>query len=544
MYASEDAGPLAGLEPAETHQVFMINTGNTGSSRGSAGSVPASEPVQQQATQDAPQPPPALAAPYWTQQNWQWPMPSEWQGTAPPMMMMAPMQPQVADLPAWATMNEFGFARPEGQGPQTLTEEADPLFPGAYEQHAPSTLEWNNQPQIDQQWATETTLENWYDEPVLPNIETISRLDTAHHSFIDQFWQVQHHNTAIRDYTKGKAKGKGKPHEVPIQNTSAATPDEPVTFDGDDRICAICLEEFEGGDRCLRVVCRHVFHVHCWNDLLISTEETTESCPSCRGSARIVARFRFIAAPVDAYVPPTGAAAQPIVHVLSPQVSRQNSQDSFQSILPWTPSPGQQPDGYYHASTQLPGGIPSIMVDVGAWTNLAGKVIARKIAQVAIGSGLKPEQKKMNIPFQIMGVGNGSQACTWETKLPICIDDGEGGSTVHYFETPTVDGTGGDIPALLGLRSISGKQGVLETAAGKEKLSFPGPGGYSITWSPGTQHLPLQRAPSGHLVVPLGDFSKIKKPTGGLAPQSTIFHARLPHVNASSSSSAGPMSHQ
>ena len=212
----------------------------------------------------------------------------------------------------------------------------------------------------------------------------------------------------------------------------------------------------------------------------------------------------------------------------------------MQSILPWNPAPGPQPYGYYHASTQLPDGQLSILVDVGAWTNLTGKKIARAMAQVALGAGYPPAQWRMDTPLQIAGIGSGAQDCNWETRLPICIADSEGGSeSVHHFETPTVEGAGENLPALLGLKSISHKQGVLETAAGKERLSFPGPGGYEIQWSPGTEHFDLKSAPSGHLVIPLGKFENISHQQGGIPKGGTVFHAR-PQLGVNSNSSSGP----
>ena len=79
------------------------------------------------------------------------------------------------------------------------------------------------------------------------------------------------------------------------------------------------------------------------------------------------------------------------------------------------------------------------------------------------------------------------------------------------------------------------KEGVLEMGPGKERLSFPGPGGYTIQWSPGTRHFPLEPAPSGHLIKPCDEYSKVKPPTG-LPRPSTTFHA-----TSRSSSCAAPL---
>jgi len=123
--------------------------------------------------------------------------------------------------------------------------------------------------------------------------------------------------------------------------------------------------------------------------------------------------------------------------------------------------------------------------------------------------------------------------------LPIaCRNDDDGQSKLHRFEVPTLEGSGGDVPALLGLRSISAKQGVLETKTGSERLSFPGPGGYKIEWSPGTEHFALEKAPSGHLVIPCDGFADVPTSTGGLPPATVTMHANLgnPEEMASSSS--------
>ena len=50
------------------------------------------------------------------------------------------------------------------------------------------------------------------------------------------------------------------------------------------------------------------------------------------------------------------------------------------------------------------------------------------------------------------------------------------------------------------------KDAVLILRKGKEMMVFPGPGGYKIECSPGTERLPMIPAPSGHLVIPCDKF--------------------------------------
>ena len=211
--------------------------------------------------------------------------------------------------------------------------------------------------------------------------------------------------------------------------------------------------------------------------------------------------------------------------LLAPTPTRNSSSDSFWSAFPWKPAPGVQPEGYYHASTQLPSGQLSIMLDIGAWTNIAGAKIGRAIAATALAAGRPAQQQRMDRPLSIMGVGNGTQECKWEGKFPICLEGTDGtADQVHRFDAPLVEGTGEDLPAILGLRSVKAKQGVIETENGKEMLSLPGPGGYEIKWSPGTQHIRLRNAPSGHMVIPLSDFKKVSAPKGGLAERPRVIH--------------------
>ena len=78
------------------------------------------------------------------------------------------------------------------------------------------------------------------------------------------------------------------------------------------------------------------------------------------------------------------------------------------------------------------------------------------------------------------------------------------------------------------------KSGVLEMANGKERLTFPGPGGYKIEWMPGAVHIPLQRAQSGHLMAPLDAYDLIDKNQGGVSdvPTATLHAVVEPSVHA------------
>ena len=44
----------------------------------------------------------------------------------------------------------------------------------------------------------------------------------------------------------------------------------PHIYEGDERSCSLCLEEFVHGQRVCRVTCRHMYHASCWEILMTS----------------------------------------------------------------------------------------------------------------------------------------------------------------------------------------------------------------------------------------------------------------------------------
>ena len=91
-----------------------------------------------------------------------------------------------------------------------------------------------------------------------------------------------------------------------------------------------------------------------------------------------------------------------------------------------------------------------------------------------------------------------------------------------------VSDEGRELPALLGLQSMARQNAVLEMNPGNEHLTLPGPGGYSINWSPGSIRYKLEQAPSGHLILPCDEFEKVSKVKGGLKEPMMTFFGNAP----------------
>ena len=186
----------------------------------------------------------------------------------------------------------------------------------------------------------------------------------------------------------------------------------------------------------------------------------------------------------------------------------------WRDVGSWWPTGSNGDTPYYLASTDLPGGRIGVIVDTGAWTNLWGLRVAQRLAAKAHQAGLEPKSERLRRPLHVAGVGNGSQQANWELNIPIAVTNRDGVTTQHSMRAPAVEGEGSELPALLGLRSMQANNAVLETGADRKRLTFPGPGGFDITWAPGATHFDLESAPSGHMLIRVDDYDKLSPTTG------------------------------
>ena len=152
-----------------------------------------------------------------------------------------------------------------------------------------------------------------------------------------------------------------------------------------------------------------------------------------------------------------------------------------------------------------------------------GETLARKLAKRALDAGHRPMEKKMSPPLSIQGVGNGSQQCIWEMECPVAIPHADGDAHEHSFKTPIVTGAGKDLPGLLGLKSLEAQRAILDTAG--KTLIIPGPGPVELNLPPGSLRIPLEKAPSGHLVMVVDEYHKTVQSQGGLKERTVHFLA-------------------
>jgi len=158
----------------------------------------------------------------------------------------------------------------------------------------------------------------------------------------------------------------------------------------------------------------------------------------------------------------------------------------------------------FHALVRLASGAEGLLIDCGAISNLVGEKWVRRSATLAekCGQGTTWTDTPK---CKVEGVGSGSSEITRKARVPICLSSG----VQAVYEASVVDGS--ELPALLGLQSLESRHAIIDT--GHQRLVFPGPGGFELRLSPGSISLTLERANSGHLLLPSSEWSKLKGTT-------------------------------
>ena len=296
--------------------------------------------------------------------------------------------------------------------------------------------------------------------------------------------------------------------ELPTSDDEAST--RPRIPDDPRPTCAICLEPLQTGESIATLGCDHTFHLDCVDGYTASNisevPPVPSLCPQCR--AELTVTYRGIN---------TATTTAGNFDISTPGLESEDSGfETPGSAFPWWPSStnATASSAAYHSTTQLADGRLSLIVDPGAWTNLMGAKLARELTKRALRHGHTPAQEKMPVPLNVSGVGNGSQQCRFQVRCPIAIPHSDGQARLHSLESPIVEGPGEDLPGLLGLRTLETLRAIMDT--GNRILYIPGPGDVQIILPPGSQAIPLEKAPSGHLVMPIDNFERLRASPPGL----------------------------
>ena len=363
-----------------------------------------------------------------------------------------------------------------------------------------------------------------------PAAATLSSLPSVHHDAMDEFWNVQTQLTANREQVRRSALQRVAaqiPRPPEEQPPPPPDSEEEINYDGVNTECPICMADFAPGEKVVRLTCQHMYHEACWADYLMSRNVRRVRCPACRGNANVISRFRYVQAPPD-------QAREPSIDSYAT-----GEQEAFPVWSSVQNQPAEETTACFHAGTRVPGRI-SALVDPGARTSTGGKAIVREQAVKGQKYGFTSNQTKLTKPITFQGIGEGAPKATWKVQLPVAVKTDDGRTQKMEFRTPVLEGGAAEeTPLLYGLDSMEEKNGVLEMAPSGRYLTFPGPGGYKITWEPGAIRIPLEMTPSGHLAFTLDNFDTLPETTSGLKKEELILHTSPPPPVEESSSSSG-----
>ena len=176
--------------------------------------------------------------------------------------------------------------------------------------------------------------------------------------------------------------------------------------------------------------------------------------------------------------------------------------DQADWYTPWWPMDSEnEPEGTYHAE-QLGAHEVAILPDTGAHDNLCGDAWAQKLAQMCIAAGVQAEQRLLQHPKQVRGVGAGPTEATYEVELATGTMDTEGNNIMSTYVAPCLPQS--SVPGLMGIKSLKVKDALIRCRTGE--MWFLGQGGVEIRTSPGTKHFQMKESPGGHWMLPVSTF--------------------------------------
>ena len=163
----------------------------------------------------------------------------------------------------------------------------------------------------------------------------------------------------------------------------------------------------------------------------------------------------------------------------------------------------------YHSNAILKDGREGLLVDTGAVFNLTGDKWVHRMA-THVPEDMPIQYEKLQEPQGVMGVGKESSTATHVASVPVGMADQDIEPDDSFRYKATVI-SGSDVPALLGLNSMTASNGILDLRPGKMHFyTCEDPDAIEIKYTPGKEHLvarlKMSMARSGHLMLPCSQF--------------------------------------
>lgn len=156
--------------------------------------------------------------------------------------------------------------------------------------------------------------------------------------------------------------------------------------------------------------------------------------------------------------------------------------------------------------------MPLFAAQTGSLANLVGSEWVREVQTTLNDQGITTETKARTQPLRVGGVGKGSQSCHEEVTIPLAMARHDGSVKGGTFSAPVISGS--SAPALLGLRSLTEHRAILDLVS--NQIHLLGPGEARLELPEGSETFNLERAPTGHLMLPFQQYAKLTDQAQGV----------------------------
>ena len=197
-----------------------------------------------------------------------------------------------------------------------------------------------------------------------------------------------------------------------------------------------------------------------------------------------------------------------------------------QLFMPWWPQTDAESARTfetYHSRAHLPGHHEALLVDLGAYDNLTGEDWVHRAGLLAERAGRMPTRASLQQPMKVQGVGKQTQQCEEMVLMPGELENGD----IIEYTAPIIPAS--PIPALWGLRSTERQNAVVDTRVHERKVYLGDD--VQIVPGPRTRIIQMQKAESGHLMVPITHFESQKTSRGSAKQQK--YHPPQLHLHQS-----------
>ena len=170
-----------------------------------------------------------------------------------------------------------------------------------------------------------------------------------------------------------------------------------------------------------------------------------------------------------------------------------------------------------------------LLVDTGAFDNIGGSDSDWFKEHVAHLESLGMHPTIRNIPeIAVSGVGAGAAKASKAFTFPGAVVNGDGIVENMMFDTPIVNGS--PIPPLWGLQSLRKYRALIDCQG--LKLHLLGAGDLRLSLPPGSRTFPLEMSEGGHLILPIGEFERLREQnkSGTVTPKKTLTFAAHPEL--------------